>query len=80
MGTLNLAGLALYMSMHETGALVVPYEVAQLRAEAISEFGYDGLRAQAFRRAWFSAVAEPGVCCDRASWARATASFVEDPA
>ncbi|MFJ8676839.1 hypothetical protein [Streptomyces sp. NPDC093589] len=79
MDTLNLAGLALYMSMHETGALVLPYEVEQLRAEGIREFGYDGLRAQAFRRAWFSSVAEPDVFCDRVSWARAAASFVEDP-
>ncbi|MFF4205517.1 hypothetical protein ACFYZ8_33265 [Streptomyces sp. NPDC001668] len=74
---LGFTGLALYISMYDTGALVTPYEADQVRAEAIARYGFDGLRAEAFKRALFCSAVEPDNHCDRFRWAEAAASFVD---
>ncbi|MEO3978954.1 hypothetical protein [Streptomyces sp. CAU 1734] len=77
MDTMSFAALALYLSMHGTGDLVTPYEVQEIRAQAVKQYGFDGLRAEAFKRAIFSCTAEPDAYVDRCDWVRATAGFVE---
>ncbi|MEV6680693.1 hypothetical protein AB0N09_28085 [Streptomyces erythrochromogenes] len=79
MNEMSITALALFLSMHDTGALVVPYEAQQARAAAITQYGFDGLRAEAFKRACFSCAAEPDAYADRIRWARAAAGFVETP-
>jgi hypothetical protein len=74
---LGFTALALYISMYDTGALVTPFEAAQVRAGAVARYGFDGLRAEAFKRAVFCATAEPDNHCDRFEWARAAGSFVD---
>ncbi|MFI1189622.1 hypothetical protein [Streptomyces californicus] len=76
---LSFAAMALYLSMYDTGALVTPYEAQQVRAEAVARWGYDGLRAEALKRAVFCVAAEPDAHSDRFEWARAAAAFVEEP-
>ncbi|MCC9309887.1 MULTISPECIES: hypothetical protein [Kitasatospora] len=71
------AAQALYMSMHETGALVTPYEVAELRADAVGRLGFNGLRIECTKRALFCAAAEPDHHGDRMRWAVAAAGFVD---
>ncbi|MFE1190212.1 hypothetical protein [[Kitasatospora] papulosa] len=75
---LSIAALALYLSMRDTGTLVTPYEAQEVRAAAIRQYGFDGLRAEAFKRACFSSVMEPEEHCARFAWARAAAAFVEE--
>ncbi|MFH0246412.1 hypothetical protein ACGRHY_29225 [Streptomyces sp. HK10] len=75
---LSPAGQALYISMRETGELITPYELAQLRTEAVARHGFNGLRIEATKRALFCAAAEPDYHCDRFAWARAAAAFVDD--
>ncbi|MFF6829936.1 hypothetical protein [Streptomyces longwoodensis] len=74
---LGFTGLALYISMYDTGALVTPHEADRVRAEAIARYGFDGLRAEAFKRALFCSAAEPENHCARFAWAQAAASFVD---
>ncbi|MFB8291294.1 hypothetical protein [Kitasatospora purpeofusca] len=75
---LSFTAMALYLSMHDTGALVTPYEAQQIRAEAVARCGYDRLRAKSLKRAAFCA-AEPDAHSDRFEWAEAAAAFVEEP-
>ncbi|MFF9436338.1 hypothetical protein ACF1BP_21650 [Streptomyces sp. NPDC014735] len=75
---MSFAALALYLSMRDTGTLVTPYEAQEERAAAIAQYGFDGLRAEAFKCAWFSSVVEPQEHCARFAWARAAAAFVEE--
>ncbi|MFI1769127.1 hypothetical protein ACH41H_44845 [Streptomyces sp. NPDC020800] len=76
---LNITALALYLSMRGTGTLVTPFEAVQERAAAVKEYGFDGLRATAFRRAVFSCSMDPDAHADRFEWAQAAAAFVEEP-
>ncbi|MEU5900428.1 hypothetical protein [Streptomyces venezuelae] len=75
---LSFAAQALYLSAHETGTLVTPYEAQQVRAEAVRRWGYDQLRAEAFKAALFCSMVEPDAHADRFEWAEA-AAFVEEP-
>ncbi|GLF98022.1 hypothetical protein [Streptomyces yaizuensis] len=76
MDNMSFAALALHLSAHETGDLVTPYEVQEIRARAVERYGFEGLRAEAVKRAFFSCV-EPDVYSARRDWARAAADFVE---
>lgn len=76
---MSTAALALYLSMRETGTLVTPHEAQEEHAGALRRFGSDGLRAEAFKGAWFSSVTEPDAYVQRCDWARAAAAFVTEP-
>ncbi|MEV7157294.1 hypothetical protein AB0N77_22150 [Streptomyces misionensis] len=76
---LSFTALALYLSAYETGALVTPYEAQQVRAEAVQRWGFDQLRAEAFKAALFCSMVEPDAHADRFEWAEAAAAFVEEP-
>jgi len=71
------AAQALYVSMHDTHTLVTPYEVAELRAEAVHTLGFNGLRIKCTKAALFSAAAEPEEHTARMQWACAAGAFVD---
>lgn len=75
---MSFAAMALYLSMHDTGALVTPYEAQQERGAAVARYGFDGLRVEATKRALFSSAAEPDAFRERCAWAMAAAAFVEE--
>ncbi|MFJ1744345.1 hypothetical protein ACIOG4_37565 [Streptomyces microflavus] len=77
---MSTAALALYLSMRETGTLVTPHEAQQEHDGAVGRFGSERrLRAEACKRALFSAAAEPDAYVQRCDWARAAADFVTEP-
>ncbi|WP_329492432.1 hypothetical protein OG618_37295 (plasmid) [Kitasatospora sp. NBC_01246] len=78
MDGISPAAQALYMSMHETGALVTPSEVVAERAARVAELGFNGLRVESLKRRLFAASAEPEAHRARMVWA-AAAEWFADP-
>ncbi|MER7707205.1 hypothetical protein ABTX81_30430 [Kitasatospora sp. NPDC097605] len=71
------AAQALYISVHETGALLTPSEVQAERAARVAELGFNGLRVVSLKRRLFCAAAEPGAHLDRMAWASAAGLFAD---
>ncbi|MEU3990154.1 hypothetical protein AB0F24_17555 [Streptomyces platensis] len=70
---LTPAGQAIYLSDLPTGSLVTPHDAEALRAAAVAEYGWDGLRRAQFIAAVRNAVLIPDGHCDRHEWAHAAA-------
>lgn len=76
MGTsLTPGGQAIYLSELPTGSLVTPYDAEQIRAAAVAELGWDGLRRAQLLAACRNAALMPDEHCDRHQWAHAAALF-----
>ncbi len=75
--TLTPAGQAIYLSELPTGSLVTPYDAQQIRAQAVAEYGWDGLRRAQLIAAFRNAALMPEGHGDRHEWARQAALFAD---
>ena len=70
---LTPAGQAIYLSVLPTGSLVTPHDAQQLRAAAVADLGWDGLRRAQFIAALRNASLMPEGHGERHRWAHAAA-------
>lgn len=75
--TLTPAGQAIYLSNLPTGALVTPHDAQTMRAAAVADLGWDGLRSAQFIAALRNAALMPDGHSDRHQWAAACAHFAD---
>lgn len=73
--TLTPAGQAIYLSELPTGSLVTPHDAQAMRAAAVAELGFDGLRRAQFIAAFRNATVMPDGHGDRHHWAHTAALF-----
>lgn len=75
--TLTPAGQAIYLSELPTGDLITPHDVHLMRAKAVTELGYDGLRRAQLIAALRNTALIPDGHDQRHHWARTTALFAD---
>ncbi|MBI0296311.1 hypothetical protein JBE04_18030 [Streptomyces sp. PRKS01-29] len=73
--TLTPAGQAVYLSTLPTGSLVTPHDAQAIRAAAVAEMGWEGLRRAQLIAAFRNAALMPEAHLARHQWAHTAALF-----